>query len=92
LNSTATPTIANEPPFKSLAEVLFLGDLSPWEMFERENEDAIRQKMDDLQVGKSDSGLNKGGLRNKALDELWENADKNLWQSKIVNLAKDVDA
>jgi hypothetical protein len=92
LNSTATPTIANESLFKSLAEVLLLGDLSPREMFERENEDAIRQKMDDLRVGKSDSGLNKGGLRNMAVDELWEKADKNLWQSKIDNLAKDVDA
>ena len=68
--------------------------LSPREMFANENEDAIRQKMNDLglQVGKSDSGLNEGGLRNKAFDELWEKADKNLWQSKIDNLAKDVDA
>jgi hypothetical protein len=37
LNSTATPTITNESPYKSLAEVLFLGDLSPREMFASEN-------------------------------------------------------
>jgi hypothetical protein len=88
--SAAIPTIAS--PYKTLLEVLFLGDLSPREMFASENEDAIRQKMDELQVGKSDSGLDEGGLRNKALEELWEKADKNLWQSKIDNLAKDVDA
>jgi hypothetical protein len=88
--SAAIPTIAS--PYKTLPEVLFLGDLSPREMFASENEDAIRQKMDELQVGKSDSGLDEGGLRNKALEELWEKADKNLWQSKIDNLAKDVDA
>jgi hypothetical protein len=48
--------------------------------------------MGNLRVGKSDLGMNEAGLRNKALDELWEKADKNLWQSKIDNLEKDVDA
>jgi hypothetical protein len=91
-NSTATTTISNESSYKNLPEALFLGDLSPREMFANENEDAIRQEMDKLQVGKFDSGLNEGGLRNKALDELWEKADKNLWQSKIDNMEKDVDA
>jgi hypothetical protein len=88
LNSTATPTTTNESPYKTLPDVLFLGGLSLREMFACENEDAIRQKMNDLRVGKSVSGR---GLRNKALDELWEKADKNLWQSKIDNLVK-VDA
>jgi hypothetical protein len=92
LNSSATPTITSESPYKTPPEVLFLGGLSPREMFASENEDAIRQKMDNLRVGKSDLGLNEAGLRNKALDELWEKADKNLWQSKIDNLEKDVDA
>ena len=61
-------------------------------MFASENEDAVRLKMNNLRVGKSDSGLNEGELHNKALEELWEKADKNLWQSKTDNLAKDVDA
>ena len=97
-NSTATPTIANESQHETLSEVfrptivLFPGDLLPREIFASENEVAIRQKMDELRGAKSDLGLNAEGMHNKVLEELWEKADKNMWQSKIDSLAKDVDA
>jgi hypothetical protein len=90
--SIATPTIANDSSYKTSPEVVSLGRLTPREMFASENEDAIRQEMDKPRVGKSDSGLNEGGLRKKTLDELWKKADKNLCQSKIDNLEKDIDA
>jgi hypothetical protein len=90
--------VPTEPPRKALLEilrraiVLFLGDLSAREMFASENEDAIRQKMEEIQVANPDSELKGGGLRNKALKELWAKADKDLWQSKIEALANDIDA
>jgi hypothetical protein len=61
-------------------------------MFASENEDDIRQKMEEIQAANPDSDLKGGGLRSKALKELWAKADKDLWQSKIDALAKDIDA
>ncbi|KDR65060.1 hypothetical protein GALMADRAFT_149027 [Galerina marginata CBS 339.88] len=74
------------------AIVTFLGDLSAREMFASENEDAIRKKMDDIRAESPSSTLVGGGLRNKALKILWENADQDLWKAKIDTLARDIQA
>jgi hypothetical protein len=88
--STATPTIANKSPYKSL----FLGDLSLREisrvkmtrrtLFSRRWTNFVSGNLTQAYEG----GLPR--LHNKALNELREKADKNL--SKTDNLAKDVDA
>jgi hypothetical protein len=93
----ATPT---EPPPKALQEtlrratVIFSGDLSTREMFASENGEAIQQKIKEIQTENPELALVPvgGALRNKALKELWAKADKDLWQSKIDTLARDVDA
>jgi len=61
-------------------------------MFASENDEAIKRKMEEIQTENPESDLVGGGLRNKALKELWGMADKDLWQSKIEALARDVDA
>lgn len=92
------PTVPTEPPSKSLlgilrrATVLFPGDLSARELFASENDEAVQQKMVEIQTEDPDSDLVGGGLRNKALKELWAKADKDLWQSKIDTFANDIDA
>ena len=81
----ATPKVTSSFPSNSTTTPTIANE-SP-----SKNEDAIRQRMDKLRVAKSDSGLNREGPRNN-LEELREKADNNLWQSKIDNLGKDVDA
>ncbi|KDR77906.1 hypothetical protein GALMADRAFT_244867 [Galerina marginata CBS 339.88] len=89
---------AGQPTSKSLEDlyrralVVFLGDLSPREMFASENEDAIRRQMEVIQAENPDSDLVGGGLRNKALKILWAKADQDLWKAKMEKLAGDIDA
>jgi hypothetical protein len=99
LRSTgSTPTVPTEPPTKALQEILrratviFSGDLSAREMFASENDEAIQQKIKDIQTENPKLDLVGGGMRNKALKELWAKADKDLWQSKIDTLARDINA
>jgi len=90
----ALPT---EPSHKAVLDILrraiviFLGDLSACEMFASENDEAIQQKMKEIQTKNPELDLVGGGLHNKALKELWAKADKDLWQSKIDALARDID-
>ncbi|KDR64990.1 hypothetical protein GALMADRAFT_771859 [Galerina marginata CBS 339.88] len=92
LNSASgQPTSKALEDLYSRALVVFLGDLSPREMFASENEDAIRKQMEVIQSENPDSDLIGGGLRNKALKVLWAKADQNLWKSKMEKLAGDVD-
>ncbi|KAF8810570.1 hypothetical protein BYT27DRAFT_7091508, partial [Phlegmacium glaucopus] len=97
--SHITPTVpSTEPQPKALLEILrratviFPGDLSARELFATENDEAIQDKMKEFQIKNPESYLVGGGLRNKALKELWAKADKDLWQSKIDAFARDIDA
>ena len=91
-------TVPTKPLSKSLLEVLhhatvlFPSDLSAHELFVSENDEAIQQKMVEIQTKNPDSDLVGGGLRNKALKELWAKADKDLWQSKIDTFVNNIDA
>jgi len=91
------PTASTEPPSKALlgilhcATILFPSDLSSCELFASENDEAVQQKMVEIQTENPELDLVGGALRNKALKELWAKADKDLWQSKIDTFARDVD-
>ena len=61
-------------------------------MFASENEDAMHKKMNELYAENPDSTLVGGGLRSKALKILWQDADQDLWKSKIDALAQDIEA
>ena len=100
-SSSLFPTVnstTGQPTSKALDElyrhalVLFLGDLSPCEMFASENEDAICKQMEAIQAQNPESDLVGGGLCNKALKILWAKADQDLWKSKMEMLAGDIDA
>jgi hypothetical protein len=96
--SPTTPTVPSEPPSKALlgilrrATVIFPGDLSARELFASENDEAIQRKSVEIRNENPESDLVGGALRNKALKELWAEADKDLWQSKIDTFARDIDA
>ncbi|KAF8803120.1 hypothetical protein BYT27DRAFT_7226148 [Phlegmacium glaucopus] len=97
--SHITPTVpSTEPQPKALLEILrratviFPGNLSACELFTTENDEAIQDKMKEFQIKNPELYLVGGGLRNKALKELWAKADKDLWQSKIDAFARDIDA
>jgi hypothetical protein len=61
-------------------------------MFASENSEAIQRKIEEIRTEHPELDLVGGGMRNKALKELWAMADKELWQSKIDTLARDTDA
>ncbi|CAA7271015.1 unnamed protein product [Cyclocybe aegerita] len=71
------------------ATAIFMGDFSPRELFARENEDAIKSKMQELSV--EFPALMGGGLRNKAVAALWATADQDLWKAKAKELLADVN-
>jgi len=48
--------------------------------------------MEEIRADNPELDLVGGGLRNKALKELWGTADKDLWESKINTLARDINA
>ncbi|KAF8962010.1 hypothetical protein BDZ97DRAFT_2027088 [Flammula alnicola] len=70
--------------------VTFLGDLSARKMFASENEDDLKAEMDRIHAENPD--LFGGALRNKALKILWDKADHVQWESKIADLADNVEA
>jgi hypothetical protein len=72
------------------AIVTFLGDLSARQMYASESEDAIKEEMDRIRPELPD--LLGGGLRNKALKNLWALEDHNVWEEKIRKLAADIKA
>ncbi len=71
---------------------LFSSDISPKELFARENPDAVQERMAEIleQRGK---GFPHGAARNMGLQELWEeltSSEKNNWKERAQNLAEDV--
>lgn len=70
--------------------ITFLGDLSAREMFASEKEGDLDAEMDRIHAENPD--LFGGALRNKALKLLWDKADHAHWESKIAELAGNVEA
>jgi len=95
LPSTTTALSSNSNAINNIlcrAIVTFVGDLSAWEIFASENEDAIQAAMKKIHADNPNSDLLRGGLRNKALKTLWKDANKAFWEAKVKALAADVEA
>ena len=48
--------------------------------------------MDEIHAENPNSTLIGGGLHSKTLKILWQDADQDLWKSKIDSLAQDIEA
>ncbi|KDR77763.1 hypothetical protein GALMADRAFT_155533 [Galerina marginata CBS 339.88] len=96
--TTATLSLSSSIPPENKAAIdnilqrailTFMGDLSARDMFASENDEAIKDKMAELRV--EHPHLEGGALRNKALKVLWDGADQKHWESKIAELAANVE-
>ncbi|PPR05478.1 hypothetical protein CVT26_009069 [Gymnopilus dilepis] len=68
---------------------IFTSEVPCRELFASENEDALKAKMEELASAQPE--LVGGALRNRALKELFDQADKVFWENRAIDMLSDID-